>query len=60
MMSGVVEGKELVYHPVAVGLALTFAAVLAMWLRRLPCYVSAEEQLQDALDHQVPAAAPGR
>ena len=56
-MSEVLAGEQLVYHPVAASLALTLAAAVALWLRRLPCYASAEEQLQDALDHQVPAAA---
>jgi sodium transport system permease protein len=60
VMSEVLPGERLVYHPVAASLALTFAAILVLWLRRLPCYSSAEEQLQDALDHQVPAVASGR
>ena len=59
-LSGVVTGEQLVYHPAAVALALAFAAALALWLQRLPFHASAEEQLQDALDHQVPAPSGAR
>jgi sodium transport system permease protein len=58
-MTDVLAGEQLVYHPTAAALALTLAAALALWLRRLPSYASAEEKLQDALDHQVPTAVPG-
>ncbi len=58
LMAETMKGEQLVYHPVAAGLALAGAAAIALWLKRLPYHASAEEQLQDALDHQVPAACP--
>ncbi|HZL87729.1 MAG TPA: ABC transporter permease subunit/CPBP intramembrane protease [Pirellulaceae bacterium] len=49
------QSEQLVYHPVAVALMLAGAGVVVLWLRRLPSHASAEERLQEALDHQTPA-----
>jgi sodium transport system permease protein len=51
------QGEQLVYHPVAVTAMLAGAVAVALWLRRLPSHASAEERLQEALDHQVPSPA---
>lgn len=60
LMGEAVHGEQLIYHPVAAAIALAGAGAIVIWLKRLPYHASAEERLQDALDHQVPAALPAR
>jgi hypothetical protein len=54
------QGEQLVYDPFAAALCFAAAGALALWLKRLPYHASAEERLQDALDHQVPTACAAR
>lgn len=57
LMGESMQGEQLVYHPLAVAASLAGAAAIALWLKRLPYHASAEERLQDALDHQVATAS---
>ena len=59
MFAGVIADDQLVYNPLAVLLALTAAAGILYWLKRLPYHILAEERLQEALSRQgsLPAAS---
>jgi sodium transport system permease protein len=48
---------QFAYQPGAIVVASLLAAALLWWLKSLPYHRTAEERLQEALDHQ-PAAAP--
>ena len=52
MFAGVIAEDQLVYNPLAVLLALSAAAGILYWHKRLPFHFLAEERLQEVLSQQ--------
>jgi sodium transport system permease protein len=53
------DGEQMLYTLPATIVASLLAAGILLWLKSLPYRASAEERLQDALDHQTPSLLPG-